>query len=323
MKRSVLLSVFICVHLWAFLLLSCGSKPTDPRTAVPADALVYLETKDLGGVLKAITDNEAFKNAAKSVPDFSALNGMKLSVAVTGFQTSEEAVSDENAVLNFKPRFVAVVETNAWSYQALSFTENKLGEFINEIYDGEIELVTSDKHGGKYFTWTANDGRKAFALVRGSLVLFGNDESAIDSCVNVMNGGADSILKNGTVSAFASDAPASGYVSKDGVAQIANITGVSLAVGAGEEAEVKSFIARVLPEIVRNSVTEVTWSSKRLEQGGIEDSYTVSVDKETAKVLSETIVPGNDPDPDLSRFIPDVFVSTTRYNLKDSQIAWR
>ena len=144
---------------------------------IPADSLVYLESNDLGAVMKPITESPAFREAAKTVPDFSALNGVKLAVAVTGFETKEQPVTDENSVLSFQPRFVAVLDTNAWNFQALSFTENKLGEFINQIYGGEVTLETSDKHDGKYFVWTANDGRKAYALVQGSLIYFGNDET--------------------------------------------------------------------------------------------------------------------------------------------------
>lgn len=313
----------VCIVGLAVLSFGCGSKPVDPRTAVPADSLVYLETADLGRAIEAITSNPKFEKHAKSKPDTSALTGMKVSVAVTGFQTSEETGPEGNLALNFRPRFVAVAETNAWNYQALGFAEHKLGEFINEVYGGEIELVTSDKHGGRYFTWTAQDGRKAFALVRNSLILFGNDESAIDRCAEVMNGAADSIAKNTRVSAFAPDSLASGYISADGVAQISNVAAVSLAMGAGEDAEVKSFIARVVPEIVRNSVTEVAWTSKKAENGRIEDNFAIALDAETAKVLGETIVPGGDPDPDMGRFIPAEFASTTRYNLKDPQIAWR
>jgi hypothetical protein len=37
--------------LFAF---SCGSKPIDPRTVIPGDSLIYLETSDLGRALSAI-----------------------------------------------------------------------------------------------------------------------------------------------------------------------------------------------------------------------------------------------------------------------------
>ncbi len=264
-----------------------------------------------------------FAGSRKSSADTSAIDGIKLSVAVTGFQTSEQAVTDENSVLNFQPRFVAVAETNSWNFQALSFTENKLGEFINETYGGEVTLETSDKHDGKYFIWTSQDGRKAYALVRGSLIFFGNDESAIEKCVNVARGEADSISKSPKVSALPADSLASGYVSTDGVAQIANIVGISLAMGASEEGEVKSFVARVLPEILRKSINEMTWTARKTEQG-IEDLYVFETNREVAAVFNETLSPASAAQENLADLLPlSVTTSVTRYSITNPQIAWR
>jgi hypothetical protein len=312
----------LCVFALIICSLSCGAKPTDLRTIIPADSLFYLETNDLGKTLTAVTENEAFKAAAKTQPDFSALGGIKLAVAVTGFETKEQQVTEENSVLNFKPRFVAVVETNAWNYQALSFTENKLGEFINETYGGEVTLETSDKHGGKYFVWTAQDGRKAFALVLGSLIFFGNDESAIEKCLAVTRGETDGIAKNPKIAALSADSLASGYVSTDGVAQISNIAGISLALGASEEGEVKSFIARVLPEMLRKAVIDVTWSAVKTERG-IEDKFLIATNAEVSAVLKETLVPVAGSMDGFKPFLQYHAAATTRYSLQNPQIAWR
>ena len=289
---------------------------------IPSDALVYLETNDLGKMVSAITDNPKFQELAKKKPDLSALKGIRLAVAVTGFETSEQQVTDENSVLNFQPHFVAVAETNAWGWQTASFAENQLGEFINEVYGGEVELEVTPKNEGKYYVWKAQDGRKAYALVQGSVIYFGNDESSIEKCLAVKRGEAESIAKNPKFSA-AGDNLAFGYISPDGIAQLSNLTGVSMAMKAGEEGEVKSFIARVLPEVLRNSVKELTWTADRTDENRIEDRYAVTLDPDTAKVFSETFVPSGDADLDLSRFIPADVVSTTRYNFKDPQIAWR
>ncbi len=248
---------------------------------------------------------------------------MKLAVAVTGFETKEQQVTEENAVLNFKPRFVAVAETNAWNYQAVSFTENKLGEFINETYDGEVTLETIDKHGGKYFAWIAQDGRKAYALVRGSLIFFGNDESAIEKCLAVTRGEADSIAKNPKITELPAESLASGYVSTDGVAQIANIVGLKFASETSEDSGVQSAIAGIVPQLLRNSVTEVSWTTIRIEQG-IEDKYSVSITPENASVLKETLVPAaRNVSKKTIAFIPPDALSVTRYNLHNPQIAWR
>ena len=148
-KNHLVLTVFICVHLWLILLSSCSTKPTDLRTLVPAETLVYLETNDLAAALQPIVDSKPFTEVAKSKPDFSALKGVQLAVAVTGFETTEEKLTDENSVGRVQPRFVAVADTHAWNYQAVKFAELKLGSFVEDIYDSEPTLEKSDKNGGK------------------------------------------------------------------------------------------------------------------------------------------------------------------------------
>ncbi|MEP6789459.1 MAG: hypothetical protein ABJB40_13555, partial [Acidobacteriota bacterium] len=274
---------------------SCGSKPTDLRTLVPAETLVYLETNDLAAALQPIVDSKPFNDVAKSKPDFSALRGVQLAVAVTGFETSEEKLTDEQSVGRVQPHFVAVADTHAWNFQAVGFAEKKLGSFVTEIYDSEPTLEKSDKNGGKYFTWAAKDGRKAYALVIDSLIYFGNDETAIDKCLAVKRGEADSIAKTGKAPVASQETLASGYVSTDGIAQIANIVGLKFASEAGEDSEVQSAIAGILPQLLRNSITEITWTATKTEQG-IEDKYKVAMPPELAQVFSETFAAGPDTD---------------------------
>jgi hypothetical protein len=310
--------VLLLIAVLSFV--SCSTQSTDVRTVIPGDALVYMETQDLGGALHAVTDNDAFRAAAKSQPDFSALNGIKVGVAVTGFESKDIPAADGASELNIRPRFVAVAETNAWNYQAIKFAENKLGEFVNDIYGGGVELERFPRFDGDYFIWTAQDGRKAYGLVIGSLIFFGNDDTAIEKCVAVRKGEGEAIARTGKIPS--GDYLAAGYVGPDGVAQIANIGSIQLAVGAGEEEEVRGFIARVLPEIVRNSVKEATWTARKTEQG-IEDAYTLTTDPEIAKVLEQTIKPGSAEEiPGLDHLPGDV-VSATVYNLADAQVAWR
>jgi len=311
------------VVLAAVFIGACGSTPVDPRTVLPSDPLLYLETADLGRALKAVTSGPEFRKQAGSLPDLSAMDGISLSIAVTGFQTSEEPLPDQKLILNFKPRFVAAAETNAWNFQTLSFTENQLGGFINEVYGGEVGLVSEEKHGGRFFTWTAVDGRKAFAFVLGSLIIFGNDEGGVESSVSALIGGGGSVATNPKVSAFSRDSLASGYVSKDGVAQLANIAAVSFAIDAGDDDEARGFVAEVMPQIVRNSVTEAVWASKHLEDGRIEDVYEISLAPDTAGVLSETVTAGDGADTGMKQFIPADAHSETLYRLKDARIAWR
>ena len=311
-------SLCLCVSV---VNLSCNSQPTDLRNFAPAETLVYLETNDLGKTLRSLTENKAFEQSAKSKPDFSVLKGIQVAISVTGFEASENQVTAENSVLNFKPRFVAIAETHAWNSTTLAFTENKLGEFVNETYGGEVLLETADKDDGKSFVWTAKDGRKVFAFVKESRIFFSNDETALEKSLAVLRGQADSFAKSGKSFEKAENTVAVGYISPDGIAQISNLAGVSTAMEATEDEEGRSFVARVFPQLIRNSVKEIYWTATKTEQG-IEDKYAVSLNQEANTVFKETLqISPNKTNS--AEFLPSEIFSATRYNLQNPQIAWR
>jgi hypothetical protein len=328
-RKDNLLKIFVplrlCVLAFLLLFISCASPPTDLRSFAPADTLVYLETNDLGKALGALTESKAFQDAAQAKPDFSALQGMQTAIVVTGFEASENQVTAENSILNFKPRFVAIADTHTWNRYTLQFTEERLGNFVNETYGGEVTLEAGEKNGGKSFVWTAKDGRKAFAFVKDSRIFFSNDESALEKSLAVFRGEAESLVKNeslGKMRETAKDALAFGYVSADGIAQISNLAGVSTALASTDDDEGRSFIARVLPQILRNSVKEIFWTATKTEQG-IEDKYSVSLTPENTSVLKETLVPAAPTPSNSAGFLPSEVFSATRYNLQNPQIAWR
>jgi hypothetical protein len=301
---------------------SCGSKAVDVRTLTPGDALVYLGSKDLSQTIGALVESRSFNETAASRPDLSSLRGVEIAVAVTGFEMSEQRINEENSIGRIRPHFVAIADTHAWSWQTLRFTENQLGEFVNKVYGGGVNLDVSDKPDGKYFVWTAEDGRKAYALVQGSVISFGNDESAIEKSLAVKRGEADSIVKNPKIQDPQPDEIASGYISPDGIAQVANLAGITMAAGSGEEDEVKSFIARIIPQLLQRSVTEINWSAHRVN-GTIEDRYTIGMPADVSSVLAETFVPAEASDKGLFELLSTDAQSVTLYGLRDPQIAWR
>lgn len=318
-RRSLFLSLCLCALVVSS---SCGSKPTDLRTLVPADSLIYLETNDLGAALQPIIDSKPFNEVAKSKPDLSALKGVQIAVAITGFETSEEKLTDEHSVGKIQPHFVAVAETHAWQFQTERFAEAKLGSFVANIYDSEPTLEKHEKGGGHYLTWTAKDGRKAFALVAGSLIYFSNDESAIEKCLAVKRGEADSIAKTAKV-AFADPANlASGYISTDGVAQIANIAALKFASDASDESEVQSAIAGIIPQLIRGTVTDATWTQTKTD-AGIEDKWQINMTGDVASVFSETLAPILDGQLNGIVHTPAKVPSATLYNFREPNVAWR
>jgi len=298
------------------------------RSLVPADSLVYLETNDLAATLQPIVDSKPFNEVAKKKPDLSALKGVQLAVAITGFETSEEKINDEQSVGKIQPHFVAIADTHAWQFQTVRFAEQKLGAFVADIYDSEPTLEEHEKGGGHYLTWTAKDGRKAFAFVNRNLIYFGNDESSIDKCLAVARGETDSIAKSGKVAASDPTVLASGYVSTDGVAEIANVFALKFAQDASEEPEVQSAIAGILPQILRNTITDVTWTATKTDQG-YADKWQIGMPAEVAGLFTESFAVQDQStqatslNTTLLAQLPKDVQAATRYNLKNPQLAWR
>ena len=262
------------------------------RALAPADSLVYLETNDLAAALQPIVDGKPFTEVAKYKPDLSPLKGVQVAVAVTGFETSEEKVNDESSVGSVQPHFVAVIETHAWNFQAVKFAETGLNTFAWKMLHGDAKLGHYEKFGGTYLTWATSDGRLAHALILDSIIYFTNDESAIEKCLAVRRGEAESIVKTGKLPPAERRILARGYISSDGIGQLANLAALKAAIASSEEAELRSTIAVLLPELIRQSVTDLQWQSSAA-QPGIEDRFVAAVpsapSNEGKEVLAELV----------------------------------
>jgi hypothetical protein len=266
--------------------------------------------------------SNAFKQAAKTNPDLSALKGVSVAIAVTGFETSEERLTEDDSVGRVQPRFVAIADTKSWHSTAVAFAEKGLGGFVADVYRTEPTLEKTEKHGGRYFKWSAKDGRKAFALVIDSLIFFGNDESAIDKCIAVQRGEVDSIAKAGKLPTRVPGSLASGYISTEGVAQIAALAGMSFASQSSDDEEVQSAVAGLLPQLIRGTVTDIAWNASQ-SQPGYEDKLSFGVNAETGPVLTEVFAPGGGDHDALFQYAWSKAPAITLYSLDKPNVAWR
>jgi hypothetical protein len=317
----------LVVIVFSLIILACQSPKNDLRTLAPAETLIYLETNDLGQMLQTLTQGKSFQELSKSTPDFSSVKGMQIAVVVTGFETSEKQVTDESAVLNFKPRFALIADTHSWESTAMSIAENQIGRYVKENYGFDAKLDKGEKNGIRFFHWTATGNQKVFASVTGNLIFVGNDETIVDKCLAVKKGEAENLLsKPEFVQAFeqAKDEKnlAFGYISNDGVAQLGNLAGISVAIGTSEEDMVRSFIAKNLPVMVQKTAKEVIWTARTTDQG-IEDRLLIKTDPAVSGVWKETLTAASNPRFASARFLPNEFSTFTRYNLQHPNVAWQ
>lgn len=318
------ISFFIaCVS--AFCFMSCRKNTvTDLRALAPAESLIYMETKDLGGMMKSLTEREIFKKNSKTIPNFSALENMQAAVVITGFQTSAKDLSDESASLNFKPQFALIADTHAWEGANLSLAENQIGAFAKDVYGDDVRAEKTENQGAKIFTWTSKDDRQLFAAVVSNLVYVSNSESVLEKCLAAKRGESENMLGNEDLArareADGQEKLAYGFITEDGVGQLGNVFGTMTAAEAAGENTARNFIAENLPKLIRGSAKSISWTTVKTDKG-IEDKYYINPEKEVYSVLKETVAPAEEKDFRGSDFVPTAFVSVTNYSLKNPELA--
>jgi len=318
---------FFIFFLLIFVFTGCRKvAKTDMRSLVPNDAIFFIESDDLSKTLGSITKNKALKELSAQTKDFSFLNNIQMAIAVNSFEASENKINEENSVLDFKPRFVAVAETHLWNWQAISLIENHLHKFILAKFGAETEFKKFTKDAGRWFEWTAKDDRKAFVFVIGGRIYFANDKDSILKCLSVSGGKTESLKINESLGKAYAEKPennvAFGYISPNGIAEIANFISIPVAFGATENEVGRNFIISVVPKILENTTREVFWTATESD-GKITDNFSINVKKDYDYFLTTTFSASTKIDSNLLRFVPADILTVTRYNLLNHSEAWR
>ncbi len=317
--------LFAIISLISFLSACQSPKPTDLKTYAPAETLVYLETNNVAETIQALTQSKSFQELSKTSPNLSALKNIQAAVVVTGFETDEKKLTDESSILRFKPRFALIAETHTWESTAISLVENQIGNFVKEQYGDDVKFDKGEKNGLKFFNWTSKSGEKIFSTVSGSIIFVANDENVIEKCLAAKKGEIEQITKNQQFAdAYSQNANnlAFGYISADGIGQISNLAGVSLAIGTSEEDIVRSFIAKNIPLLFQKTAKEIIWTAKKAENG-IEDNLLIKTDAGISNIWKETLNGANNPKFEAAKFLPKDFNSITHYNLQNPNLAWQ
>lgn len=293
------------------------------RGLLPKNSIAYFETNDLAKTIESLTSSRAFQELDEGNHDFSFLENVQIGVSVTALNSTEKTINDESAVIDFMPRFIAAAETHRWSWQTKAFAEDQLDRFVRKSYGETAKLSILDKEIGKLFEWKSVDGRSVFAYVSGSRIFFGNDAAAIDECVAVQKNTAESLLKNDSLThAYQADNLAFGYLSPEGIGQLGNLAGVSAAIETTDEADGRNFIARILPQILQNTVQQIVWTANKTELG-IEDKLSVTLHSRTAELIKDHLAAAQSSQADSTSFLPLEFLSATRYSLRNPLNAWK
>ncbi|MGB8510251.1 MAG: hypothetical protein WCD76_17875 [Pyrinomonadaceae bacterium] len=322
-------------------------EPVDMAAYVPADSIVYIEANSLPDILNGIVSTDAYRELAPAagiksdfgkiswLSRFAALTGIgpsdavvlsrsQVAVAVLGFEAAEES-SD---ILKIIPRTALVAETHSSTWRARAAIEKLAGDFARRAY-GSPSVERKELDGVPFIIWHSpvSARRRIVAAVSGSVVVVGNDESAVQACLAVRRGERPSLAANVELQAMRErlDARHSigfGFAPAGSAARMVEIFAPVFVTQFTDNPQIQSALAVQLPLLTMRVLGAGGWSA-RLIDGAIEDRYFLAPSEKVAPILSSTLIAADSGDSGVSELLPAGTYQISRYTLRAPAAAWQ
>ncbi|MBA3322378.1 MAG: hypothetical protein H0T45_13165 [Pyrinomonadaceae bacterium] len=339
---AVMILLLIAAWLW-------WNRPRRVNLAeyAPAESLVFLETNDLPELLSGITSTTAWRELARAAgidkplgnlgwlgrlaawtsigPNELVIYGRaQVAVCVMGFEAAEEAGT---AALNIKPKAALILETHSSERRARAFVDRFVDAFARRSF-GAVQEASREESGVYFRTWGAPDGkRKIFAALTGSLIIVGNDEGAVRSCLLVSQNGQPALSGDPKLEEMRGrvsnpDTLSFGYVAPAGSQKILEVAVIAYAGQVSADPKMQSALAILLPQMAERFLGSAGWGA-RIVEGAIEDRYFLTVAGGLSERLQQSLATLPRPSNGAAQFLPQNTSQVTNYNYASPDQAWR
>ena len=338
MKRLRLVSVLVLLvilGLAAWLWVASPAR-VDLADYAPADALVYVEFNNLADVARAIQYTDAWKAAApitQSKPrgenrlltaaaraGVAPIEGVlfaraQVALVVLGLNTSEE-----NDTLKVRPEVAVIAETHTTRWRTKPAAVEAVKRLANFAYGASSCTERSDD--ADYIECSTNGGdRKLIGAVDGTLVILGNSDNAVRSCLEVRRGMRPSIRTDSEFlrSRSSVTTPQSlgfGYISSANSAKLFSWAAPLLMGMAPGDQQMQQLLAVSAGKILRG----IAWTAVPAG-GGIEDRFLFSLESGVVSRLQPAFETAQ-RDEDIWKLVPGSFQSLTIYRSREPAAAW-
>jgi len=303
---------------------------------VPADSLVYIEINSLPAITDAVQGTDAWKKvAAELALNNKAPSAAEMVIARSGLAPVRAVISsraqmalvvvgidtaEKDDSLRIKPDVALVVETHTTRWRTKDLVASNIQRLAEFAYGastckeraGDVDYIECAEASG---------ARKIIGAIDGTVVIVGNSDKAVESCLQVRRGQRPSLHMDQELSQAkrrlkAESALLFGYVSQINAARLFSL-GAPLLIGkAPGDQQLEQLLSSSAAKIIRG----VAWTSEPAA-GGIEDLYQISLDSQVTKRLEPAFDTGTSSDA-FWKLIPDSFRSLTVYKNHDPQAAW-
>lgn len=328
---GLLAIVLVGVWLWW-----SSPRAVDMADYAPADAIVYVEFNNLAAVAHAIQNSEAWQAAApitQSKPatqsrfmNAAARLGVgplpavlfaraQIALVVVGLNTSEE-----NDTLKVRPEVAIVVETHTSHWRTKPAAVEAVKHLAGFAYGAS--MCSERSADADYIDCSVAGGeRKIVGAVDGSLVVVGNSDNAVRSCLEVRRGVRPSIHTDAEMlkvrSSLATDKTLGfGYISPANSAKLFSWAAPLLMGHAPGDQQLEQLLAMSAGKVLRG----VAWTATPSSQG-IEDRFLFSLEPGVVSRLQPAFETA-ERDASFWKLVPDGFQSLTIYRNKAPAVAW-
>ncbi|MCA1577666.1 MAG: hypothetical protein LC794_09930 [Acidobacteria bacterium] len=301
-----------------------------------ADALVYVEFNDLADVARAIRYTDVWKAAApitQSQPR--GENRLLIAAARAGVAPIESVLftraqvalvvlglntSEQDDTLKVKPEVAVIAETHTTQWR----TKPAAVEAVKRLADFAYGASTCTERSGDadYVECSANAGeRKLIGAVDGTLVILGNSDNAVRSCLEVRRGARPSIRTDAEFlrsrsSVMTQQSLGFGYISSANSAKLFSWAAPLLMGMAPGDQQVQQLLAVSAGKILRG----IAWTAVPAG-GGIEDRFLFSLEPGVIARLQPAFET-SERDEDIWKMVPGSFQSLTIYRSREPAAAW-
>ena len=338
--RPLLAFVFIAIVIGAALVWWALPSPVDMADYAPANSLVYIELNNPAAVAQAIQTTDVWKAAApitQSKPASSnrlmvtaARAGLgrleavlfaraQIALVVVGMNTSEEGDT-----LKVRPEVALIAETHTSKWRTKPAAVEAVKKLANFAYGAS--MCSERTADADYIECSVAGGdRKIVGAVDGTLVVIGNSDNAVRSCLETRRGNRSSLRTDNELLKVRSNLAAEstlafGYISPANSAKLFSWAAPLLMGQAPGDEQFQQLLAVSAGKILRG----VAWTAS-VSRGRIEDRYLFSLDpavvarlqpafeKETDAEYSSTL--------QIWSHVPEGFESLTMYR-KPPATSW-
>lgn len=328
---SVLVILLLAVWLWWSL-----PARVDMADYAPADSIVYVEFNNLAAVAHAIQNSAAWQAAAPIThSEPAAQNRFVTAAARAGigplpavlFARAQIALvvvdlstSEENETLKVRPEVAIIAETHTSRWRTKPAAVEAVKHLANFAYGAS--MCSERTADADYIDCSVAGGeRKIVGAVDGTLVVIGNSDKAIRSCLEVRRGVRPSIRTDVELVKVRSNVTSDktlgfGYISPANSAKLFSWAAPLLVGQAPGDQQLEQLLAVSAGKVLRG----VAWTANPSPQG-IEDRFLFSLEPGVVSRLQPAFETA-ERDENFWRLVPEGFQSLTIYRNKAPAAAW-